>query len=145
MFSPEEERHYKEIQRIGQKILKHRETLAELKAELDNGMDCCYYEQYTMCCCKCEYQMIIRNHPRNRDVGQGPLNTIMGHGCRILGLIDNDGSIVFNQYPHGMCEMFKEKIKNETKDIIQTKSEDDTREIGGTSSTRWHWFGCDRP
>lgn len=65
------------------------------------------------CCCCCEYQIELRKHPANLEMGgaQGSVLTVLGWVCVSPELQEPPKRVgVFFDNQHGLCETFKKRI-----------------------------------
>lgn len=65
------------------------------------------------CCCQCEFQIELRKHPSNQEIGgaKGSVLSIIGWVCDNPELQEENKRVgIFFDTQHGLCECFKERI-----------------------------------
>jgi hypothetical protein len=66
------------------------------------------------CCCTCDYQRAALAHPVNRGFAKGRISEIIGWLCVMPDFDQPDAegirSAVFFESPHGLCEMYRQKV-----------------------------------
>jgi hypothetical protein len=66
-------------------------------------------------CATCKHQKGIFKHPWNKEEwAKGACNDLIGYGCAIEDVVENNGAIVFMDKDTGTCEVFEEDL-NEKK------------------------------
>lgn len=72
-----------------------------------NGWNDPEHNREGACCCNCEYQRPIVQHPWNKNEwAKGPCTQTIGYGCSAPELFP---TITFMDNKHGMCECHQER------------------------------------
>jgi len=63
-----------------------------------------------LCCCNCSHQLTLMKHPSNTNFGRGSISEKCGYACAVMyGDGSNEGTAIFSDRQHGMCEMYNPK------------------------------------